>query len=98
MEVDASRFVLAVAERVHRALERAGQVEGATLREAILSLETEPLPDGVRRKKLSGVRPALYRLRAGSWRILYEIEGRTVRVLDVVRRRDLETWLRRYRG
>jgi mRNA-degrading endonuclease RelE of RelBE toxin-antitoxin system len=43
------------------------------------------------------VKPALYRLRQGDWRAIYAIEGRTVRVLDLIRRRDLELWLRRRR-
>jgi len=67
------------------------------LLEAILSLSDAPLPDGSRRKKLTGLKPPLYRLRYGDWRAIYEIEGRTVRVLDLIRRRDLERWLRRRR-
>ena len=43
------------------------------------------------------VKPPLYRLREGDWRFIYRIDGRTVRVLDLIRRRDLDDWLRRRR-
>lgn len=82
-----------VDETLHRILDE----EQARLLEAILSLAEAALPDGSRRKKLKGVRPPTYRLRQGNWRVMYEIERETVRVLDLIRRRDLDTWIRRRR-
>ncbi len=57
----------------------------AKLFEAVLSLENDPLRDGHRIKKRVGTKGRLHRLRHGEFRILFEISGSTVYVLDVVR-------------
>lgn len=79
-------------------MERLPARERERLLQALLALGRDPLPEGDHRKKLAGVRPPLYRLREGPWRALYRIEGENVDVLDLIRRRDLDRWLRRYRG
>lgn len=81
---------------MYRALERAPAPERERLLKAILALGRDPLPEGDRRKKLSGVRPPLYRLREGPWRALYRIRGGSVDVIGLIRRKDLSLWLRRY--
>ncbi len=65
--------------------------------EAILALSHDPLPEGDHRKKLSGIRPALYRLREGRWRALYRIGRDHVDVIDLIPRKALDLWLRRSR-
>lgn len=92
---DIAKFDLALDRAVLRTLERLSRGERLPLAERIAALTDEPLPDGVQRKKLAGVSPPLYRLRVGPWRALYRIDGRTVKVVDLVRRRDLEAWMRR---
>lgn len=60
-------------------------------------LEAAPLPIGKSRiKKLRGFTPPLYRLRVGSYRVLYRIEGNEVVVLRVIDRKELEKELKRY--
>ena len=78
-------------------MQRVPDDQQVQLLEALFALSVVPLPDGSRRKKLAGVKPPLYRLREGDWRFIYRIDGRTVRVLDLIRRRDLDDWLRRRR-
>jgi mRNA interferase RelE/StbE len=46
--------------------------------EAIDGLETNPRPNGV--EKLTGVRPPIYRIRVGDYRILYDINDTAVTV------------------
>jgi mRNA-degrading endonuclease RelE of RelBE toxin-antitoxin system len=61
--------------------------------EAILALEENPFPPGKKWKRLKGT-GGLVRLRAGDYRVLYEVLGDQVHVLAVIPRRDLERWLR----
>jgi mRNA-degrading endonuclease RelE of RelBE toxin-antitoxin system len=53
-----------------------------------------PFPQGARIKKLKGFAPPLYRLRAGDYRILYRIEGKSITVYRVIPRSQLEHILR----
>lgn len=96
-DADIARYALRVDGKVSRALERVSAPERQRLLRAILALGRDPLPDGDHRKKLAGVRPPLYRLREGPWRVLYRIGRDSVDVIDLIRRKDLELWLRRYR-
>jgi mRNA interferase RelE/StbE len=56
----------------------------------VASLARDPLPPRPGTKKLKGYRPPLYRLRAGDYRVLYGVVGKTVTVIRVLARRDLE--------
>lgn len=63
--------------------------------ETLKILELAPLPAGKNRvKKLKGITPPLYRLRAGKWRILYRIIGDEIIVLRLVSRKELERELK----
>ena len=39
-------------------------------------------------KKLHGVKPPEYRLRAGDYRVRFDLRGETIRILRVLNRRD----------
>jgi len=56
----------------------------------IAALASDPLPPRPGTKKLKGHRPPLYRLRAGDFRVLYRVAGKTVTVIRVIVRGDLE--------
>lgn len=54
-------------------------------------LEADPLPRGKSNIKiLRGFRPPLLRLRAGDFRIIYRLTGRTVEILAIVDRKELD--------
>jgi mRNA-degrading endonuclease RelE of RelBE toxin-antitoxin system len=57
-------------------------------------LERDPLPPGKRVKRLQTPRGALYRLRVGDWRIVYELSGSFIDVLGIVSRAELERFLK----
>jgi mRNA interferase RelE/StbE len=59
----------------------------------IASLARDALPPRSGVRKLRGYRPPLYRLRAGDYRVLYRLTGRTVTVIRVIARRDLDRTL-----
>ena len=56
----------------------------------IASLAGDPLPPRPGTKKLKGYRPPLYRLRAGDYRVLYRVAAKTVTIVRVIARRDLQ--------
>lgn len=51
------------------------------LAEAIVELRTAPRPDGV--KKLKGKHAGLYRIRLGSFRVIYSINDKVLHILVV---------------
>lgn len=66
---------------------------------AIDSIATNPRPQGKSVKAIEGTKDAFLRYRVGDHRILYEIidVDRTVLILAIVHRSDLEEWLKRQR-
>jgi mRNA-degrading endonuclease RelE of RelBE toxin-antitoxin system len=61
----------------------------------IKALESEPFPSGPHIKRLRGLRPPVYRLCSGDFRILYHIQQNTVMILRVIDRKLLDRILRR---
>ncbi len=62
---------------------------------AIKTLSANPLVSGTGIKKLKGFKPPLYRLRSGDYRVLYRIEGRTITIMRVIDRKELEKTIKR---
>ncbi len=62
----------------------------------VASLARDPLAPRSGVKKLKGYRPPLYRLRAGDHRVLYRLAQKTVTILRVIDRRDLDRVLDRF--
>jgi mRNA interferase RelE/StbE len=63
----------------------------------IKSLSDNPLPTAGGIKKLKGIRPPLYRLRSGDYRVLYRLEATTVTILRIIDRKELEKIIRRWK-
>jgi mRNA interferase RelE/StbE len=80
-------YSLRVLRAAQKQLEKIERQDRARLYEAIRKLATNPRPAGTR--KLSG-RPA-WRIRVGSFRVIYEIEDRqlVVLVIAIGNRRDI---------
>jgi mRNA-degrading endonuclease RelE of RelBE toxin-antitoxin system len=62
------------------------------------ALESAPFPSGTHIKRLKGLRPPVYRLRSGGFRVLYHIQGNTVTILRVIDRKLLEKVLKRLKA
>ena len=58
-------------------------------------LSTDPFTPDANIKKLRGFRPPLYRIRAGDQRILYRIQERTITIMRVIDRKDLDKVIKR---
>ena len=87
-------YQLRVERRAFKQLEKLPQAARARVAEAILALEQDPFPPGKKWKRLGGT-GGLLRLRVGDYRILYEFADEEVHVLAVIKRSELERWLRR---
>lgn len=87
-------FEITITRPVARDLRRiVPQVRLRILR-SIQTLKEAPLPRGSAITRIRGIRPPLYRLQTGDYRVLYRIEDREILVLAVIHRRELERRLR----
>ncbi len=79
-----------------RAFERAPKGERTRLERAIDALAHNPRPPGKLVKAIQGSKDAFLRLRVGNHRLMYEVNdpNRTVLILGIIHRKDLEEWLR----
>ncbi len=84
------------AARTYRKLELAERRQVAAVLDA---LAHNPRPTGKRVKAIVGQRDRFLRYRVGDLRLMYEIhdDEQVVLVLAIIRRRDLQGWLRRQR-
>lgn len=56
----------------------------------IKKFSSDPFTPGANIKKLKGFRLPLYRIRSGDYRILYRIQEKTITIMRVIDRKDLE--------
>lgn len=56
----------------------------------LTSLADDPIPDGKRIKKLQGFRVALYRLRAGDYRVVFQRSATRIDVVRVLSKPDFQ--------
>jgi len=57
---------------------------------SIQKLSTAPFSPGPKIKKLKGFKPPIYRMRSGDFRVLYRVQDKTITILRVIDRKDLE--------
>jgi mRNA interferase RelE/StbE len=62
---------------------------------AIQKLSTDPFSSGPNIKKLKGFKPPVYRMRSGDFRVLYRVQDKSIIVLRVIDRKDLERIIKR---
>jgi len=69
------------------------------LRKGILNtiqlLSSNPFPLGTHIKRLKGFKPSHYRLRSADYRGLYYVPGRTITIMRIIDRKDLERTIKR---
>lgn len=89
-------FRVELARSAARAFERALRPERRRLERAIDALARDPRPPGKLVKAIQGTKDAFLRMRAGDYRIMYEVDDRNrmVLILGIIHRKDLEEWLR----
>ena len=56
----------------------------------IKKFSSDPFTSGAQIKKLKGFRPPLYRIRSGDYRILNRTQQKTITIMRVIDRKDLD--------
>ncbi len=86
-----------LSRQAERTFQRLPASERHRMERAIDSIATNPRPRGKSVKAIQGAKDAFLRYRVGDHRVLYEIidADRTVLILTIVHRSDLEEWLKR---
>jgi len=62
---------------------------------SIQRLSTDPFSPRPNIKKLKGFKPPIYRIRSGDFRVLYRLQDKTIIILRVIDRKDLERIIKR---
>ena len=79
-------YRIAIANSAQKELKRIPPEQQRRVADAIDQLRETPIHRGV--KKLHGKHSDTFRIRAGNFRIIYEIEGETVAILKIADRKD----------
>jgi len=89
-------FDVVVLPAALRQLRRLRRVDSVTILDAIEKhLRHEPeRPTRTAVKRLRSSQDATYRLRAGNFRVSYDVEGQTVSIVAVLHKRDTATFYR----
>jgi len=89
-------FDVVVLPAALRQLRRLRRVDSVTILDAIEKhLRHEPeRPTRTAVKRLRGSQDATYQLRAGNFRVFYDVEGQTVSIVAVLHKRDTATFYR----
>jgi mRNA-degrading endonuclease RelE of RelBE toxin-antitoxin system len=57
---------------------------------SIKKLSSNPFAPSTNIKKLKGFKPPIYRIRSGDFRVLYRVHDKTIIIMRVIDRKDLE--------
>ena len=82
------RFDVDVRKPARRQIRKLSPPVARRILEALNTLADDPHPRGDTVVRLKG-HQNLYRLRVGDWRVVYELAGRTVSVLEVAKREEI---------
>ncbi|WP_035848577.1 type II toxin-antitoxin system RelE family toxin [Kitasatospora azatica] len=84
------KYAFRFTTHAQRQLRAIGQVAALRILTALTPLGADPYADGLDVKKLSG-HEGLYRLRAGDFRVIYEVHGEVlvILVVHIGNRRDV---------
>lgn len=90
------QFVVSIAETASEQLEDLPVEIRLSLLKKIQALGESPFPRGTTIKRLkTKTQPALFRLRHSDYRAVYRIKGRSIEILEIVHRQELDLAVRR---
>jgi mRNA-degrading endonuclease RelE of RelBE toxin-antitoxin system len=76
-------------------LDRIPKISKKKIIASIQKLSTDPFSSSPNIKKLKGFKPPVYRIRSGDFRALYRVHEKTIIILRVLDRKDLERIIKR---
>ena len=82
-------------KRFAKAFKAVSAADRKRIAKAIEKLAADPFPEGKSVKRLQGPKDEFYRLRVGDWRIIYDVSGEDLDILDLVPRGELEKAVKR---
>ena len=82
-------------KRFAKAFKVVSAADRKRIAKAIEKLAADPFPEGKSVKRLQGPKDEFYRLRVGDWRIIYDVSGEDLDILDLVPRGELEKAVKR---
>jgi mRNA-degrading endonuclease RelE of RelBE toxin-antitoxin system len=83
-------FQVFLSEKAQRDLDAlSGKIAGQILADCA-RLGNDPVPDGKRIKKLQGFKEALYRLRAGDYRVVFKRSGTRIDIVRILSKPDFQ--------
>jgi mRNA-degrading endonuclease RelE of RelBE toxin-antitoxin system len=84
MTDEANEYELVIARRFLKDMKRLAREDQVRVRKAIINIQTEPY----RGRKVIAAETGQYRWRVGNLRVRYDIEGRQVHILRVIKREE----------
>ena len=79
-----------LSEKAQRDLDRCSDRIAKQILADSARLANDPIPDGKRIKKLQGFKQALYRLRAGDYRVVFTRTGTRIDIVRVLSQPDFQ--------
>jgi len=76
-------------------LDRIPDISKKKIIASIRKLSADPFSSNLHIKKLKGFKPPIYRIRSGDFRALYRVQDKTIIILRVIDRKDLERIIKR---
>jgi mRNA-degrading endonuclease RelE of RelBE toxin-antitoxin system len=76
-------------------LDRIPKISKKKIIASIQKLSTNPFSPTPNTKKLKGFKPPVYRIRSGDFRALYRVHEKTIIILRVLDRKDLDKIIKR---
>ncbi len=88
-------YTLRYSKRFAKAFGAISAQDRKRIAKAVGKLAADPFPEGKSVKRLRGPKDEFFRLRVGDWRILYDVSGENLDILDLVPRGELEKAVKR---
>ena len=95
MRIQVTDFAVQLTQLAIRDIRLLPETVHSKIIEGLMSLQEDPLPSPPLKKKLKGFAFPLYRLRIADYRLLYRIDERTITIMRVIDRKDLEKAIKR---
>ena len=89
------KFIIQLTHSAAEDLDRIPEARRINVIAIIKKLSSNPFASGPYIKKIKGFKTPLYRIRSGDYRVLYRVQEKTVYIMRVVDRRDLDRIIKR---
>jgi len=89
------KFIVKLTHSAAEDLDRIPEARRMNVIAIIKKLSSNPFASGPNIKKLKGFKTPLYRIRSGDYSVLYRVQEKTIYIMRVVDRKDLDRIIKR---